>query len=83
MSKESASKKLPLVHFFKVFFFFFLLWVIFEVFIEFVTILFRVFGFLAARHRGSELPDQGSDPHFLHWQVESYPLDHQGTPTIF
>ena len=27
-------------------------------------------------------PDQGSNPRPLHWQVESYPLDHQGTPAF-
>ena len=25
-------------------------------------------------------PDQGSDPCPLHWQVDSQPLDHQGSP---
>ena len=25
-------------------------------------------------------PSQGSDPHPLHWQVDSYPLHHQGSP---
>ena len=26
------------------------------------------------------LPDQRSNPCALHWQVDSYPLDHQGSP---
>ena len=26
------------------------------------------------------LPDQGSNPCLLHWQADSQPLDHQGTP---
>ena len=25
-------------------------------------------------------PSQGSNPHPLHWQVDSYPLHHQGSP---
>ena len=28
-------------------------------------------------------PDQGSDPYLLHWQVDSEPLDHQGSPNLF
>ena len=28
------------------------------------------------------LPDQGSNPHPLHWQVDSQPLRHQGSPYI-
>ena len=28
-------------------------------------------------------PDQGSNPHLLHWQVDSLPLSHQGSPGIF
>ena len=26
------------------------------------------------------LPTQGSNPHFLHWQADSLPLSHQGSP---
>ena len=26
------------------------------------------------------LPDQGSNPHSLHWQLDSQPLDHQENP---
>lgn len=39
-----------------------------NVFLESVTILllFCVSGFLAKRHGGFELPDQGSNPHLLH-----------------
>ena len=42
------------------------MWTIFKVFIEFVTILhvFHVLVF-ASRHVGSELQDQGSNPHPL------------------
>ena len=40
------------------------------------------FGFLAARHVGSELPDQGSNPHPLHWKAKSQPLDHQESPSV-
>ena len=28
-------------------------------------------------------PDQGSNPHLLHWQVESLLLSHQGSPCLF
>ena len=28
-------------------------------------------------------PDQGPNPHPLHWQVDSYPLYHQGSPIFF
>ena len=40
------------------------MWTIFKVFIEFVIILllFYVLVFLAPRHVGSQLPDQGSNP---------------------
>ena len=43
---------------------FFLMWAIFKVFIEFVTvlILFYISWFLALKHVGSYLPDQGSNP---------------------
>ena len=34
---------------------------------------------VAPRHVGSS-PDQGSNPHPLHWQAHSYPLYHQGSP---
>ena len=27
-------------------------------------------------------PDQRSNPRLLHWQVDSYPLSHQGSPMI-
>ena len=29
------------------------------------------------------LPDQGSNPCALHWQADSQPLRHQGSPVIF
>ena len=49
------------------------MWIIFKVFIELVTILllFHVVGFLAERHVGSQLPNQGSNPQPLHWRVKS------------
>ena len=28
------------------------------------------------------VPDQGSNPCLLHWQVDSLPLSHQGSPEI-
>ena len=46
---------------------------LFKVFIEFVTILslFYVFGFLDGRHVVSQLPNQGSNLHPLHWKAKS------------
>ena len=45
---------------------------IFKVFIEFDTILLLVFFvILAMKHAGSELPDQGLNPHSLHWKAKS------------
>ena len=43
---------------------------LFNVFIEFVKILllFYVFGVLATKHVRSQLPDQGSNSHLLHWK---------------
>lgn len=56
-------------------FFFFLMWTNFNVFIEFGTILlllFLCFGFfLAARHMGSEPPDQGWNLYSLYWEAKS------------
>ena len=41
-------------------------------FIEFVTLLLLLyFVFLAARHVGSQFPDQGLNPHTLHWKAKS------------
>ena len=37
-------------------------------------------GLVAPRHAGSEFLDQGSNPRPLHWQVDSLPVDHQGSP---
>ena len=61
--------------------FFFLIWAIFKVFIEFVTILHvSCFGFLPERRVGSQLPNQESNPYTLQWKVKSKPLDCQGGP---
>ena len=53
------------------------MWSISKVFMEFATILllFDVLVFLATRHVGSYLPNQGSNPHSLHWKAKSQPLD--------
>ena len=62
---KEGSYILAFLFFFK--FFFFLMWTILKVFTEFVTILLVLwYGFLAAKHEGSYLPDQGSNPHPLH-----------------
>ena len=52
---------------------FFLMWITFKVFIEFVTILllFYVLVFLAPRPVGSQLADQGSNLTPLYWKVMS------------
>ena len=56
----------------------------FKVFTEFLTILLLFcFGFLAMRHAGSQIPNQASNPHPLHWKVESWPLDCWGRPKIY
>ena len=39
-------------------------------------------GLLAIRHVGSYFPDQGLNPHLLHWKGECKPLDHPGSPTL-
>ena len=52
----------------KAFFFFFspsLYWIYYNI----VSVL--CFGFGAMRHVGSQLPDEGSDPHPLHWKLKS------------
>ena len=45
--------------------FFFLMWTIFKIFIEIITILllFPVSDFFTGRHMGSYRPHQGSNPH--------------------
>ena len=64
---SSCAPKLSTVtfYFLKIFF---LMWTIHKVFIEGVTILFLfyIWGFLAKRCVGSQLPDQGSNPHPLY-----------------
>ena len=68
---SGSGKQLLLAFFFFFFLDSFLRWIIFKVFIEFVIIffLFYVLVFLAMSHMGSQLPDQGSNPHPLHWKV--------------
>ena len=39
-------------------------------------------GLVALWHVGSQFPDQGSNPHPLHWKADSLPLDHQGSPQV-
>ena len=56
------------------------MWIIFTVLIEFVTILLLLyilgffFYFLAARHMGSQLSNQGLNLHPIHWKAKSQPL---------
>ena len=45
------------------------MWIILKVFIEFVTILLLFYVFLATRHVGSQLPQQGLNLHSLHWKA--------------
>ena len=49
------------------------MWAIFKVFIEGITILFLfyVLVFLAGRHEGFYLSNQGLNPHPLHWMEKS------------
>ena len=63
----------------------FLIWAIFKVFIEFITILFLLscFGSLALRHQGSWLPDQELNPRLLRWKAESRPLNWREVPTWY
>ena len=60
----------------------FLMWIIFKVFIEFVTVLLLFFFFfsfkfclfvcfLVEEHLGSSFPDQGSNLYPLHWKEKS------------
>ena len=59
----------------------FFMWIIFKVFIEFFTalLLFYVFFVVvvvvlfcfAMKHVGSWLPNQGLNPHPLHWKMKS------------
>ena len=59
------------------FFKIFLTWIIFKVFIEFFMVLLPLFyiniymGFMATRHVESWLPNQGLNPHPLHWKAKS------------
>ena len=41
-----------------------------------------MFQFFGHRRVGSQLPNQGSDPHSLYWKVKFQPLDCQGSPWI-
>ena len=63
---------------------FFLMWTIFQVFIEFITILFLfyILLILASRHVESQLPNQGLNPSLLHWKAKSQPTDWQGSPSL-
>ena len=63
--------------------FFFKIWTSFKVFIKFVKILllFLCFGFLITRRVGSQVPDQGLNPHPLfgsrslnHWTTREVPV---------
>ena len=52
----------------------FLIWTIFEVFIEFVTILLLFYGFVIFWPGGMwdlSPPDQGLNPHLLYWKAKS------------
>ena len=73
--KLSLTRKFVLNCWEKVFFFFFLS-------LNWICSSVLCFGFLAARHVGSQLPDQGSNPHPLHWKVKSQPLDHWTTGEV-
>ena len=58
----------PIISFLKDFF---LMWTIFKVFTESVTVLLQFcFGFLALRYVGSQLPNQGLNLHALHQKAK-------------
>ena len=44
-----------------------------------MLLLFHVFVF-CCEARGILAPNQGSNPHPLHWKVKPQPPDHQGSP---
>ena len=62
------------------FFFFFWMWTISKLSTKFCYNIAYALALLAARHVGSQLPDQGWNPHPLHWKAKSQPLDRQGSP---
>ena len=45
-----------------------------------VVLCLFFFFFLALRHVGSWIPNQGLNPQYLHWKVKFYPLDCKGSP---
>jgi len=47
------------------------MWTVFKVLVEFVMTLLVSYGFLAVRHAGSYLPDEGLNLHVLHWKAKS------------
>ena len=58
------------------------MWTVFKVFVKFVTglLLFNALGFLAARHVGPWLPDQGWNPRPLHWKARLIHWARRGVP---
>ena len=50
-------------------FFFFFMWTILKFFTEILTVLLLFYALVS--RSGSQLPDQGSNPHSLHWKVKS------------
>ena len=49
------------------------------------TVRLQSVGSVVVVHRPAAsrvFPDQGSNPCPLHWQVDSQPLDHQGSPKV-
>lgn len=58
------------------------MWTVFKVLVEFVMTLLVSYGFLAVRHAGSYLPDEGLNLHVLHWKAKSKPLDLLGSPCV-
>ena len=47
------------------------MWTVFKVFFKLVTILFLLYAFVAMRHVGSLLLDQGWNLHLVYWKVKS------------
>ena len=61
------------------------MWAFFKVFVEFASalLLLCVFGSLAVRHVGAELPDQELNLHPLRCKMKSQPLTTREIPALF
>lgn len=58
-----------------------LVWSVSELDADLVLVFWVFFGW-ATQHVGSWLPNQGWDPHPLHYKCRAQPLDYQGCPVL-